>query len=172
LGSEDGNIDKSQARIAMGYFNSVDDLDGGCRLTASRHTPPLMRPFNNTTNSFSFFPQLTMTSYHPALIWPRSDGDISTFPSKAEQIPSSTTNWWELLDLSAEKYKLYEEKVGKHVADKLGVRGAYLPPRSLYYELIPTSGHLSDAFTRQLRYIRSSQTTTGRERAHRLLPFC
>ena len=64
-----------------------------------------------------------MPSYTPGLVWPRSDGTPSTWPTAEEQRPSNVENWFEKLSRPHEKYDLYEQKLGKHIADKLGING-------------------------------------------------
>jgi len=64
-----------------------------------------------------------MPPYTPGLSWPRSDGDESSYPSSDEQRPSNTYNWFEKVPLSHEKYGLYENKVGAHIAKLKGIAG-------------------------------------------------
>ncbi|WWD18126.1 hypothetical protein CI109_102575 [Kwoniella shandongensis] len=59
------------------------------------------------------------TPSHPALNWPRTDADPSRWP---ETSPPSNTDWYyEEVPLSDPKYKLYEQKTGEYLAQKLGL---------------------------------------------------
>ncbi|KAK8865695.1 hypothetical protein IAR55_000840 [Kwoniella newhampshirensis] len=59
------------------------------------------------------------TPSHPALNWPRTDGDPSRWP---ETQPPSNTDWYyEDVPLSDPKYKLYEQKTGEFLAQRLGL---------------------------------------------------
>lgn len=81
---------------------------------------------SSTTPRAPHFTPASMASYTPGLSWPRSDGDPNSWPTAEEQRPSQVNSWQEKLDLSHEKYKLYEGRIGEKLAELKGIKGEQL----------------------------------------------
>lgn len=57
---------------------------------------------------------------NPKLVWTRSDGDSSRWPTKTT--PSTTEPWFEPVDdVNHRKYVTYSETAGEHLAGVLGI---------------------------------------------------
>lgn len=104
-----------------------------------------------------FYHQPIMAIYTPGLVWPRSDGDPSTWPSKAEQIASTTNNYWRQLAHDEGKYELYENAVGNFIAGKLGIKGelSIESIRQIARHQRQFSGFVADAASKRVRSVRS-----------------
>ncbi|WWD05517.1 hypothetical protein V865_003595 [Kwoniella europaea PYCC6329] len=56
-------------------------------------------------------------SSHPALVWPRTDGD----PSKYPETIKGSDSWYEEEGVGTAKYELYASQVAKHLVNHLGL---------------------------------------------------
>ncbi|ORX35433.1 hypothetical protein BD324DRAFT_632818 [Kockovaella imperatae] len=111
-----------------------------------------------------------MPSYTPGLEWPRSDGDQTTWPSGDELKPSTSSNWWKKCEAPHDKIELYEAKIGKLVADKLGIKAASyrmpLPPGYALFEHHkpqPGGGERVDTYLRGCPHIGRRQFRSTNE---------